>query len=117
MDVLLGLIPLKSSNASELRQLYDIIEIHIRNLHGFDILPENYGPVLISIITSKLPSDICLEISRQMPAGKWKITDLMENFKQELVSRERCESISAQYQMHNIKRPLHYILKDTLSCT
>ena len=63
----------------------DIIVIHTRNLQLFDICAQNYGPVLISIILSKLPSEIKLEISRQMPQGKWDIKELMKVMKKEIM--------------------------------
>ena len=90
MDALLALVPVKENKVSELRQLCDVIEIHTRNLQLFDICAQNYGPVLTSIILSKLPTEFKLEISRQMPDGKWDITKLMDVMKREVVSRERC---------------------------
>ena len=38
----------------------------------------------------KLPRNIKLDISRQMPAVKWDVMKLMDVFKRELVARERC---------------------------
>ena len=91
MDALLALSPVEENRIDELRKLCDIIEVHIRNLQSFKISVENYGPVLISIIVSKLPREINLEISRQMPAqGKWEIVQLMEAVKKEVAARERC---------------------------
>ena len=90
MDALLAITPVKMNNVNELRELCDVIEIHTRNLQLFDICAQNYGPVLISIILSKLPNEIKLEISRQMPQGKWDIKQLMEVMKKEIASRERC---------------------------
>ena len=90
MDALLAISPVASGNVSALRDICDIIEVHTRNLQLFEISANHYGPVLISIIMSKLPTQIKLEISRQMPQGKWEINQLMEALKKEIVSRERC---------------------------
>ena len=82
MDALLALSPVEEHEIDELRKLCDVIEVHIRNLQSFKISVQNYGPVLISIIVSKLPREVNLEVSRQMPGkGKWEIGQLMEAVK------------------------------------
>ena len=91
METLLSLRPVTSEHVKELREIYDIIEIHMRNVSSFDISMKHYGPILNSIIMSKLTRSITLDISRQMPVGKWDVIKLMDVFKRELVARERCE--------------------------
>ena len=91
MDAIIAIKPVQSSKVSALRELCDIIDVHTRNLQQFDVCFRNYGPMLLSIVTSKLPNDIKLEISRQMPPhGKWEIDTFMEAFRKEVTSRERC---------------------------
>ena len=90
MDELLALEPCESGNVESLRMLYDVVEVHIRNLQQFEIALKNYGPVLISIVINKLPHEVKLEIARQMPDGKWEIVKLMEAVKREVTARERC---------------------------
>ena len=90
MDELLALEPCESGNVESLRKLYDVVEVHIRNLQQFQIALKNYGPVLISIVVNKLPEEVKLEITRQMPDGKWQIEKLMEAVKKEVTARERC---------------------------
>ena len=94
MDALLALTPVFDLDVIALRTLCDKIEVHIRNLQLYDISSQNYGPVLISIIHSKLPSDVKLEISRKMPDGKWEIDKLLEVLQKEVTARERCVSTS-----------------------
>ena len=92
---------MNSRNAlQELRKLYGEIETNVRSLKNFNIMSDLYGPILISIVMSKLPDDIKLVISRSMTfAGnannrhQWKILDLMNAFRQE--SREMCGFVSA----------------------
>ena len=103
MDTLLSLRPVISENMKELRKIYDIIEIHMRNVSSFDISMKHYGPILNSIIMAKLTRSIRLDISMQMPVGKWDVIKLMDVFKRELVARERCErfeNISVQEDNH-----------------
>ena len=81
----------------KLRTLYETIEIHSRNLSTFDVNAEHYGPSLISIMVSKLPDELRLDISRQMPAGKWKLQRLLGIFISEL-----CASLSSsKYHCRN----------------
>ena len=71
MDVLIELNAVPSvKDIEKLVKLYDTIEIHARNLITFDVNLEHYGPILISIIMSKLPEQLRLGISRQTPPGK-----------------------------------------------
>ena len=92
MDALLALDALQSDTVGGLRDLYDVINVHTRNLQQFAICAQNYDPVLISMIRSKLPRKFMEHLSRQMPAGKWELEVLMEAFKNEVMSRERCVS-------------------------
>ena len=102
MDALLNIAPTGNNNVTELRNIYDLIEVRTRSLQILDVDARHYGPVLVPVVMNKLPSQFRLEITRKMPPGKWKITNLMECFKQELVARERCaqmnENMSNDFQ-------------------
>ena len=81
--------------------MHDAIEINVRGLKNLDITSSNYGPILVSIVMSKLPDDIKLIVSRSMSSatkeeteGEWKIDELMKAFKQEIESREMCNFVS-----------------------
>ena len=43
----------------------------------------------------KFPEEFLLELTRQMPVGKWELTKLLEVFSKELASRERCQSLKS----------------------
>ena len=121
MDQLLALRPVASDDLQQLRDMYDIIEIHTRNLLNFNVKAKSYGPVLNSVVMSKLPRNIRLVISRQMPDGKWDVCKLMDVFKRELVARERCEQFeSLSYQNdaeHNISSTLHVNTPRSVTCS
>ena len=104
MDTLLSLRPVSSENVNDLREIYDIIEIHTRNLSSLDVSMKEYGPILNSIIMSKLTRGIKLDISHQMPAGKWNVIKLMDVSKRELVARERYQSFE-HLSIHRDHRP------------
>ena len=62
-----------------------------------DIASSHYGPILISIVMSKLPDDIKLIVSRSMASvsteesdKEWNIDELIRILKQEIESREMC---------------------------
>ena len=50
MNTFLSLRPVKKENVEQLREIYDILEIHTRSLNAFDISVKNYGPILNFII-------------------------------------------------------------------
>nr|XP_047141395.1 uncharacterized protein LOC124816304 [Hydra vulgaris] len=100
MDALLNIQPTQSNKVSEIRTIFDLVEIHTKNLELLNVNSEDFGPVLVSLIMSKLPKDFKLDITRKMPQGKWKIIDLMNCFREELIARERC--ISMEKGMSNL---------------
>ena len=96
MDVLLSVPNVEScSDIRLLRKMLDAIETTFRNLRPHDIDSNHYGPILISVVLKKLPEAFRLELSRQMPVGKWDLAKLLEVFSKELASREQCQSIKS----------------------
>ena len=81
-----------SSNTKELRNLYDKIEINIKSLNSLGIDSDNYGPLLVPIILSRVPDDIQLIISRNCnKRGEvWNIKHILDILKQEVMARENC---------------------------
>ena len=98
IDKLLNLTPVISSKEiKSVRGLHDEIEINVRSLKNLDIASSHYGPILISIVMSKLPDDIKLIVSRTMASvstkesdKEWKIDKLIRILKQEIESQEMC---------------------------
>ena len=102
IDKLLNLSYVSTNSDVKLRELHDAIEINVRGLKNLDITSSHYGPILVSIVMSKLPDDIKLIVSRSMSSStteesknEWKIDELMKSFKQELESREMCNFVSS----------------------
>ena len=63
-----SIAPITSTSDNEtIREIYDKIEINVPNLQFLDIDTSQYGPVLISIVISKPPEDIKLQILQPMP--------------------------------------------------
>ena len=96
IDILLALHPVSSSsNITEFRKIYDKVETVSRNLQCFEVHAEHFGPTLIAVLMKKLPSDFYLQVSRNMPQGKWEISKLLDEFEQELLSRERINTLNS----------------------
>ena len=71
MDAMLSLKAASSCHdILYLRKIYDVVDIHTRNLIPFDINVDYYGPMLVSALLNKLSEDIKFEISQHMPPGK-----------------------------------------------
>ena len=96
VDILLALHPVSSSsNITELRKIYVKVETVSRNLQLFEVHAEHFGPILIAVLMKKLPSDFRLQVTRNMPPGKWEISKLLDEFAKELLSRERINILNS----------------------
>ena len=93
---LLSIAPINSTNdIKKTRETYDKIEANVQNLCSLDIDTSQYGPVLISIVMSKLPEDIKLQISRSIPIScEWDVDELLAALLKEIESREICSFIN-----------------------
>ena len=97
-------------DVDKLRNIYDCVEVNVRSLKSLDITIAHYGPILVSIIMSKLPSDIRLLITRNMatlltpPSDEnWQIDELLKILKQEIESREMCNFVGNNLSVENKK--------------
>ena len=94
-----------SRNVRELRDLYDHVESQMRALQSSGTLPDHYGPLLIPIISERLPDDIKLEISRKLGTSTWKIDDFMQLWKNEITARESCNLDPSRSKSEEDSRP------------
>ena len=92
---ILDLNPVKDcSDISKLRDLYDAIEINVRNLKTLGITSESFAPVIIPTILSKIPEAICHEVMKINRDSDWDFHAVVEKFQNEVVSREQCKLMS-----------------------
>ena len=82
------------SDISKLRDLYDAIEINVRNLKTLGITSESFAPVIIPTILSKIPEAICHEVMKINRESDWDFHAVVEKFQNEVVSREQCKLMS-----------------------
>ena len=90
MNALLKIDVIKSvKETKSLRKIFDSIEAQIRSLENLGIKSDQYGPMLIPILTSKFPDELNLLLSRKMGRGIWDINDVLKYVATEIEARER----------------------------
>lgn len=95
MDVLLNLDAVSSQfNLMGLRHLYDLIETQVRSLKSLGVPPESYGTLLSSVLVNKLPQELRLIVSREVPDSDWDLDRLMKVLEGEIEARERASTTS-----------------------
>ncbi|XP_052762257.1 uncharacterized protein LOC128204895 [Mya arenaria] len=81
-----------TNKVSSLREFLDNIERHLRCL---EMLNQNINQdVFVSIVKSKLPEDVLLQIELQNGVQKWTIGSLKERIETYVTARERATKIS-----------------------
>ena len=101
MNNLLKINPIKSlSNVTGLRKVYDNIESQIRSLNSLKIDSKQYGPLLIPILSSKIPQTLNLQISRTIGNGIWDINSVLKIFREEIEARERLNPVNDEKERH-----------------
>ena len=84
-------------DVSRLRKLFDTIDIQVQSLKNLGYEPDRYGPLLISIITSKIADDLNLIISRKLDsADSWNIETVLNILKTEVTVRGKTVLVSKQ---------------------
>ena len=83
-------------SVSQLRNLYDKINVQVRGLHALGISSEQYGALLIPVIMTRLPTEISLEVSRKTEEDIWRIDEVMEIIRKEIEAREMSEKIISE---------------------
>ena len=85
MDHLLNLTPITDSrDLWKLQKLYDTIEQDVRGLESLGVPVTSYGSLLVSVVQSRLPTDILVEIGKDMKlehGEDWNLETLMKLLK------------------------------------
>ena len=80
-------------NISELRKMFDTIEIQIRSLENLSVDENMYGSILIPNLLEKLPEVLNLIINRELNGSQaWNIINVLEILKNEISARENTRS-------------------------
>ena len=78
LDEMLKIPGCVNNNASQLRLIYDRISINICGLESLGISSSQYGSLLITVIMSKLPPEIRIQVTRNTAREVWEMSDLLE---------------------------------------
>ena len=90
VDDLINMAPFHSNHDLRgMRQLYDLVEVHVRGLKVLGVPSESYGSLLSSVLMNKVPQEVRLIISREVKGGNWELDRLLAVMHQELEARER----------------------------
>lgn len=82
MEALLNIESVMSaSNTVALRTLYDRVETHTRELRALGVAAEAYKCLLPSVLMKKLPNELCLSLSRNIPEVEWNLDSIMATFR------------------------------------
>ena len=89
MDILLNVEPVTSSqNVKALRRLYDIVGSHIRTLKSLGVAFDTYDSLLSPVLLNKLPTELRLIVSREIPETDWNLDVLLRVMEREVEARE-----------------------------
>ena len=97
METLLKVRPVKSmDNLEQLRKLYNVTEICIRNLNLLKMDIASYGYLFIPILNERIPEELKILISRNFGNNVWSLEKMLQFFNEELLFKERCQSLHGQ---------------------
>ncbi|XP_071123871.1 uncharacterized protein [Mytilus edulis] len=96
-------LPTPSNKISSLRDFIDKFNRHTRSL---EVLKQDVNQdVFVSIIRSKLPEDVLLQLEIQKGAkAKWKISSLCEKLQDYVVAREKSDKKETEKDRSNSQR-------------
>ena len=92
IEELLKLQNCPKENTTQLRQIYDKINIHVRGLKAQDVTSDQYGSLLIPVIMARIPGEIAVQIARETKNCIWSIQlkEILETLKAEVEAKEVC---------------------------
>jgi hypothetical protein len=68
----------KTADLESLRSFHDNLETYVRGLKSLGKDEDSYGELLVSMLLDKLPSNICIEITRAHGNAEWTCKDLAD---------------------------------------
>ena len=100
-------LPVASAKTSSLRQLYDALEMHLRSLSAMGHSTDQ--PIFVSMITSKLPRKIMVQLELHKGTGSWTVPKLRSALQQFVSAQEaadrQCFSVSKAKSSQSTSQP------------
>eukprot|EP00794_Sanderia_malayensis_P008684 gene8684-9619_t len=117
MQALLKLQDCPNDKVSQLRFIYDKINVHVRGLESLGIAQESYGGLLIPIIMQRMPSEITVQVARKVTEDIWPIKEILEIIRCEIEARELSDSVLASKQTSRQPQPTQVYRKQNIPTT
>ena len=117
MQALLKLQECPSEKVSQLRYIYDKINVHVRGLESLGMSQESYGGLLIPIIMQRMPSEITIQVARKVKEDIWPIKEILEIIRCEIEAREVGESVLASKQVNRQQQPAQFSRRQNVPTT
>lgn len=95
MAALLKLQDYPNQKVSQIRYIFDNINVHVRGLETLGMPSENYGSLLIPIIMSRMPKEITTQVARKITQEVWPIDEILEIIKSEIEAKEFAERVTS----------------------
>ena len=73
-----------SKDVPSLRKLFDTIETNKRSLKTLGVDYKQYGTLLLPIVMSKFPEELCLTITKSVKKNEWSLEIVLEVLKKNL---------------------------------
>ena len=109
MYILLNVEPVPSQhNLHRLCHLYmyDLVESQVRGLKSLGVEPSSNGSLLSSMLLQKLPSELCLTVSREVNESDWNLDEILKQLEYEIEARERAAVSTSQVARRQGRDPL-----------
>ena len=88
MQALLKLQNCPNEIVEQLRRIYDNINVHVRGLESLGTPMDHYGSLLISIIMSRMPEEITIQVARRTSECIWNLAETLEIIQKEIQAKE-----------------------------
>ena len=102
-----------SNDTKGLRVLHDNIETYIRNLKSLQVTSETYGTMLVPCILKKIPSDIRVDVTKNLEGDSWDFDKVLEIFNSQLTAREKCAFVGGNGKCEGRMKPLSQVYPQT----
>ena len=79
MEELMKIPACNGDKPSQLRFIYDKLQVHVRGLESLGVTSTQYGSLLIQVIMAKLPAEVQVQIARNTTEDVWEIADIKDH--------------------------------------
>ena len=97
-----------SSDIKGLRNMYDQIEISVRNLKSLGIDITAYGSLLVLLLNQKLPLKLRVILSHKFENGIWRLDDMLKCLKTGVEAKERSLFIGTSSELEKENKGRKY---------